>query len=101
MALTQLLPLRALFAFSALAGVLAAPGCRLLRGDNAGPAVEPGNAAVQRAALALPASALGHGDVFEVRVFQEPDVSGVHRVGKALQHPVRRHDAVVIAGCQE
>ena len=90
MALTQLLPLRegrapgvrrALFALSALAGILAAPGCRLLRGDNAGPSVEPGNPAVQRAALALPASALGPGDVFEVRVFQEADVSGIHRVG--------------------
>ena len=68
-------------ALCALALLLAAPGCRLLRGDNAGPAVEPGNAAVQRAALALPASALGPGDVFEVRVFQEIDVSGIHRVG--------------------
>ena len=60
---------------------LAAPGCRLVRGDNAGPTVEPGSPAVLRATQALPASALGPGDVIEVRVFQEQDVSGVHRLG--------------------
>lgn len=58
----------------------ALPGCRLLRGDNPGPTVEAQSPAVQRATLALPASALGPGDVFEVRVFQEADVSGVYRV---------------------
>jgi protein involved in polysaccharide export with SLBB domain len=64
----------------ALALALVLPGCRLLRGDNPGPAIEAQNPAVQRATLALPASALGTGDVIEVRVFQEADVSGVFRV---------------------
>ena len=67
-------------ALLALALFCALPGCRLLRGDNPGPTVEAQSPAVQRAALALPASALGAGDVFEVRVFQEADVSGVYRV---------------------
>jgi len=31
-------------------------------------------------AAGTPASALGPGDVFEVRVFQEPDLSGIYRV---------------------
>src|SRR5437879_3539844 len=60
-----------------LAALLA--GCRLFRGPNEGPSIEPTNPAVT-AQAALPASAVGPGDVFEVRVFQEPDLSGVHRV---------------------
>jgi protein involved in polysaccharide export with SLBB domain len=54
-------------------------GCRLFRGPNEGASIEAGSAAAQRPA-ALPASTLGAGDVFEVRVFQEPDLSGVFRV---------------------
>ncbi len=53
--------------------------CRAVQGN--GPGVESTNPAVARAADALPASALGSGDVFEVRVFQEPDLSGAFRVG--------------------
>jgi len=58
---------------------LALPGCRALQGN--GPGVDSTNPAAARAADALPASALGPGDVFEVRVFQEPDLSGAFRVG--------------------
>jgi polysaccharide export outer membrane protein len=54
-------------------------GCRLFRGANEGPAIDAQSPAVQRAP-ALPASALGAGDVFEVRVFEEPDLSGAYRV---------------------
>jgi protein involved in polysaccharide export with SLBB domain len=38
----------------------------------------PAHAGEESAALG---SALGPGDVFEVRVFQEPDLSGIYRVG--------------------
>ena len=50
-----------------------------IQGNGAG--VDSTNPSVARAADALPASALGSGDVFEVRVFQEPDLSGAFRVG--------------------
>lgn len=56
-------------------------GCRLFRGPNEGPALEPTEPEVRTSAATLPASSLGPGDVFEVRVFQEPDLSGVYRVG--------------------
>jgi polysaccharide export outer membrane protein len=55
------------------------PACRAVRGS--GPGIDSTNPAASRAADALPASALGPGDVFEVRVFQEPDLSGAFRVG--------------------
>lgn len=57
------------------------PGCRLFRGANEGPALEPTSPDVQRAAARLPNAALGPTDLVEVRVFQEPEVSGTHRVG--------------------
>jgi len=62
-----------------LAASVALSGCRLFRGPNEGPSIEPDSAAVKQA-TALPASALGPGDVFEVRVFQEPDLTNVYRV---------------------
>jgi polysaccharide export outer membrane protein len=58
-----------------LAVLLAAGGCSRLRGGGlpAGPGeVGPATAI---------ASTLGAGDVFEVRVFQEPELSGVYQVG--------------------
>ena len=59
--------------------VLATAGCRLFKGPNDGPALEPTSPSV-RSEPGIPASTLGHGDVFEVRVFQEPDLSGAFRV---------------------
>ena len=59
--------------------LLALCGCRLFRGANEGPSIDAQSPAVQRAPV-LPASALGPGDVFEVRVFQEADLSGAYRV---------------------
>ena len=47
--------------------------------SHAGAASPPPTAAVQ-AAGTFEASRLGTGDVFEVRVFQEPDLSGIYRV---------------------
>jgi len=64
---------------SAILLLVLAPACRLAQGN--GPGVDSTSPAVARAAEALPASALGPGDVFEVRVFQEPDLSGAFRVG--------------------
>ncbi len=54
-------------------------GCRFFRGSNEGPSIDPASPAVTRMPAA-PASALGAGDVFEVRVFQEPDLTSAHRV---------------------
>lgn len=62
-----------------LASLILIAGCRLVRGPNEGPALEPTSPAVKQAP-AVPASTLGAGDVFEVRVFQEPDLSGIFRV---------------------
>ena len=76
-------PARARFLRAAVAGLCAGvgllSGCRAIQGS--GPGIESTNPAAARAADALPASALGPGDVFEVRVFQEPDLSGAFRVG--------------------
>lgn len=59
---------------------LALPACRLLRAND-GPTVEPQSQEVLRSADKLPPAALGPTDVIEVRVFQEPDVSGTFRIG--------------------
>src|SRR5581483_7293108 len=50
---------------------------------HGGAGAPPPNPGAQKAAIeaAELASTLGPGDVFEVRVFQEPDLSGVYRVG--------------------
>lgn len=61
-------------------GAAALPACRFFRGPNEGPALDPTSPSIERAAAALPASGLGPSDVFEVRVFQEPDLSGLYRV---------------------
>jgi polysaccharide export outer membrane protein len=45
------------------------------RGSAAPPAVEP------TATAGLPASTLGPNDLFEVRVYQEPELSGLYQVG--------------------
>jgi polysaccharide export outer membrane protein len=60
-------------------------GCALFRAPTSDkpPAIEQASASSaqrQSAAAAVPASTLGAGDVFEVRVFQEPDLSGPFRV---------------------
>lgn len=62
-----------------LALCVALAGCRLFRGTNEGPSIDPDNPSLKQAP-AMPASALGPGDVFEVRVFQEPDLTGAYRV---------------------
>ena len=64
---------------TALACCLSLAGCRLFRGPNEGPSIEPTSPAVTRT-TGLPATAVGPGDVFEIRVFQEPDLTGAHRV---------------------
>ena len=67
-----------LFACSLL---LCLPGCRLFRGANDGPALEASSPAAQQKTAPPAATTLGSGDVFEVRVFGEPDLSGAWRVG--------------------
>jgi polysaccharide export outer membrane protein len=64
----------------ACAALLLLSACRLLRGPNEGPSLDPESPAARQAALS-PGLTLGPGDLFEVRVFQEPDLSGVFRVG--------------------
>jgi protein involved in polysaccharide export with SLBB domain len=64
---------------AALLALFSLSGCRAVQGS--GPGVDSTNPSVARASEALPASALGPGDVFEVRVFQEADLSGAFRVG--------------------
>lgn len=63
------------------AGLALAPGCRLFRGASDGPVVEPSSAARGAPAEQLPGALLGASDLIEVRVFQEPDFSGTHRIG--------------------
>lgn len=52
------------------------------------------------AGVTSPASTLGPGDVFEVRVFQEPDLSGIYRVASdgAIDFPLC--GKLVVAGLQ-
>src|SRR5207244_346936 len=66
-------------AAATLSLLLALPGCRLFHGAPEPAAVDAAHAGAKRDAP-TPASTLGSGDVFEVRVFQEPDLSGVFRV---------------------
>ena len=85
----------------ALAALAATSGCRLFKGPNEGPALEPTSATV-RSQPPVPATTLGAGDVFEVRVFQEPDLSGAFRVAPdgAIDFPLcgRKHVAGLTAG---
>ena len=64
---------------SLLLACLLLSACRLFRGPNEGSSIEPTSPSVTRTP-ALPATSLGAGDVFEVRVFQEPDLTGAYRV---------------------
>ena len=61
----------------ATALVLFGVGCASMgkRGGATPPAVEP------TATAGLPASTLGPNDLFEVRVYQEPELSGLYQVG--------------------
>jgi len=59
---------------AALAALLALGGCALRSRGGTVPAVDP-------SAVAVGASSLGPGDVIEVRVYQEPELSGVYQVG--------------------
>ncbi len=68
-------PLRRTHAASLLALVLAVAGCAP-RSTQPAP-VLPSNLTAQD----LAAATLGSGDIFEVRVFQEPELSGVYQVG--------------------
>lgn len=60
-----------------LACLIAVAGCR--HADAAAPSPAPAAAAL----APVGATTLGPGDVFEVRVFQEPDLSGIFRLSSA------------------
>jgi protein involved in polysaccharide export with SLBB domain len=66
------------FRLLALIALTALTACRTPKGSGA--AVEAKEA---RPSEMIGASSLGPGDVFEVRVYQEPELSGVYRVGQA------------------
>jgi polysaccharide export outer membrane protein len=71
------MPLRARPVALALLAALALGGCSL-RGSRGAGTVP----AVDEAAVAVGASSLGPGDVVEVRVYGEPELSGVYQVGR-------------------
>jgi polysaccharide export outer membrane protein len=56
--------------------LLTVNGCAGLRGNGRAP--EPAEASTT---AGLPASTLGPNDIFEVRVYQEPELSGLYQVG--------------------
>jgi len=67
---------------AALVLLLAAASCaRLARSTPAAGPPAPGAAVGAPAPAAPPASTLGPGDLFEVRVYGEPELSGVYQVG--------------------
>jgi protein involved in polysaccharide export with SLBB domain len=72
---------------------LAQGGCFLR--TRPGPATVP---AVDAAAVAVGASSLGQGDVIEVRVYQEPELSGVYQVGSEGDVVFPLCKRVVVAG---
>jgi polysaccharide export outer membrane protein len=64
-------------ALIAVCGLAALPACALFRGP---PREDPPTLPPSPVVPAAPGTTLGPGDVFEVRVFQEPDLSGIYRV---------------------
>jgi protein involved in polysaccharide export with SLBB domain len=68
--------------------------------SHVNPAPTSASALPAAADASHPASSLGPGDVFEVRVFQEPDLSGIYRVGSEGTIDFPLCGKVVIAGLQ-
>jgi polysaccharide export outer membrane protein len=70
--------------------LLGLSGCAGLRGGRSAPAE-------QATTAGLPASTLGPNDVFEVRVYQEPELSGLYQVGPQgeIMFPLCKKVAVI------
>lgn len=72
------MPVRPLAVASLALSALLLGGCASRRGASPAPA-----ALAEATSVAAGASTLGAGDVIEVRVYQEPELSGVYQVGAA------------------